>query len=31
MNIGLLGFGVVFTASNLAECFARGFDAFGPV
>ena len=27
----LLGFGVVFTASNLAECFARGFDAFGKI
>lgn len=27
----LLGFGVVMTASNLAECFARGFDAFGKV
>ena len=24
----LLGFGVVVTAFNLAECFARGFDAF---
>lgn len=27
----LLGFGVVMTASNLAECFARGFDAFGKI
>ena len=27
----LLGFGVVYTASNLAECFARGFDAFGKI
>ncbi len=27
----LLGFGVVVTASNLAECFARGFDAFSKI
>jgi ABC-2 type transport system permease protein len=27
----LLGFGVVMTASNLAECFARGFDAFSRI
>lgn len=27
----LLGFGVVMTAFNLAECFARGFDAFGRI
>ena len=27
----LLGFGVVMTAGNLAECFARGFDAFGKI
>lgn len=27
----LLGFGVVMTASNIAECFARGFDAFGKI
>ena len=24
----LLGFGVVMTAYNTAECFARGFDSF---
>lgn len=27
----LLGFGVVMTAANISECFARGFDAFGKV
>lgn len=27
----LLGFGVVMTAFSLAECFARGFDAFGRI
>ena len=27
----LLGFGVVMTAANIAECFARGFDAFGKI
>lgn len=27
----LLGFGVVMTAFNIAECFARGFDAFGKI
>ena len=27
----LLGFGVVMTAGNIAECFARGFDAFGKI
>lgn len=27
----LLGFGVVMTAFNLAECFARGFDAFARI
>lgn len=27
----LLGFGVVMTAFNIAECFARGFDAFGRI
>lgn len=27
----LLGFGVVMTAFYLAECFARGFDAFGRI
>lgn len=27
----LLGFGVVMTAFNLAECFARGFDVFGKI
>ena len=27
----LLGFGVVLTASSLAECFARGFDAFARI
>lgn len=27
----LLGFGVVMTAFNLAECFARGFDVFSKI
>lgn len=27
----LLGYGVVLTASALAECFGRGFDAFGKI
>ncbi len=27
----LLGYGVVVTAFNLAECFARGFDAFSKI
>lgn len=27
----LLGFGVVMTAFNLAECFARGFDRFSAI
>lgn len=27
----LLGFGVVMTAFSIAECFARGFDAFGRI
>ena len=27
----LLGYGVVLTASGLAECFGRGFDAFGKI
>lgn len=27
----LLGFGVVMTAFHLAECFARGFDAFSRI
>lgn len=27
----LLGFGVVMTAFNLAECFARGFDRFSSI
>jgi ABC-2 type transport system permease protein len=27
----LLGYGVVLTASSLAECFARGFDAFSKI
>lgn len=27
----LLGFGVVMTAFNIAECFARGFDVFSKI
>lgn len=27
----LLGFGVVMTAFNIAECFARGFDQFSKI
>lgn len=27
----LLGFGVVKTAFSMAECYARGFDHFGPI
>lgn len=32
-NLGqiLLGYGVVVTGFHLAECFARGFDAFGQI